>query len=267
MGPFEFPNFDPIAFSLGPIVIRWYALAYIGGLVGAWRYGMWLAKQSPNLLTPRHVDDFLVWATLGVIIGGRLGYVIFYTPGYFLENPLEILQMWKGGMSFHGGLVGVILAAVVFARRHGIAFFAFADVVCATAPIGLFLGRIANFINGELWGRTTDGPFGVIFPHAGPLPRHPSQLYEAALEGLLLFVILTILVIAFRARRRVGLTSGVFLIGYALSRMVVETVRQPDDFIGLLVFDTTWGQWLSLPMLGFGLFLVVRGVRRPPVET
>lgn len=266
MGPYEFPAFDPIAFSIGPLVIRWYALAYIGGLMGAWRYGMWLAKRPPDLLTPKHVDDFLIWATLGVILGGRLGYVIFYKPAYYLENLLEIPQMWNGGMSFHGGLAGVILAAILFARRRGIAFFALADILAAAAPIGLFLGRIANFINGELWGRPTDGPFGVIFPHAGNVPRHPSQLYEAALEGLLLFIVLAVLVIPMQARRRVGLASGVFLIGYGLSRMLVETVREPDEFIGLLAFGSTWGQWLSLPMVALGLFLVVRGMRRPPVD-
>jgi phosphatidylglycerol:prolipoprotein diacylglycerol transferase len=159
MDPFIFPDFDPIAIQLGPLAIRWYALAYISGLIGAWRYGIWLARRPPSLVQARDIDDFLTWAVFGVILGGRLGYVIFYTPGYFIENPMEILQMWKGGMSFHGGLVGVIIAALVFARRRGIAFFALADVVTATAPIGLFLGRIANFINGELWGRVTDGPW------------------------------------------------------------------------------------------------------------
>ncbi len=266
MGIYEFPGFDPVALDLGIFQVRWYALAYIGGLMGAWRYGMWLAKRPPGLLTPKHIDDFLIWATLGVILGGRLGYVIFYKPAYYLENLAEIPQMWNGGMSFHGGLAGVILAAVLFTRRHGIAFFALADILAAVTPIGLFLGRIANFINGELWGRPTDGSFGVIFRHAGDMPRHPSQLYEAVLEGLLLFVILTILVVPMQARRRVGLASGVFMIGYGLSRMLVETVREPDEFIGLLAFGTTWGQWLSMPMVALGLYLVIRGMRRPPVD-
>ena len=265
MGPFIFPEFDPIAFQIGPLAIRWYALAYIGGLVGAWRYGIWLARRAPELLSGHDIDDFLTWAVFGVILGGRLGYVVFYTPGYFIDNPLEILQIWKGGMSFHGGLVGVMTAMFIFARRRGIAFFALADVVTATAPIGLFLGRIANFINGELWGRVTDGPWGVVFGRIGDQPRHPSQLYEAALEGLVLFAVLAVLVIGLRARWRVGLTSGVFLAGYALSRMLVETVREPDGFIGLLIFDSTWGQWLSVPMLIAGLYLIVRAFRRPVV--
>jgi phosphatidylglycerol:prolipoprotein diacylglycerol transferase len=191
--------------------------------------------------------------------------VFFYQPAYFLEHPLEIPQMWNGGMSFHGGLVGVIFAMMLFARRRGIAFFALADVIAATTPIGLLLGRVANFINGELWGRTTDVPWGVIFPRAGPSPRHPSQLYEAFLEGLVLLIILSLLVLVWRARWRVGLTSGAFLVGYALSRMIVETVREPDGYIGLLAFGSTWGQWLSVPMLAFGLFLIGRACIRPTV--
>ena len=262
--PFVFPNFDPVIFQIGPLAIRWYALAYIVGLVGAWRYGIWLARREPHLVTPRQIDDFLVWGTLGVILGGRFGYVFFYQPVFFLANPLEILQMWNGGMSFHGGLVGVILAMILFARRHGIVFFALADVIATTVPIGLLLGRIANFINGELWGRETNVFWGVIFPHAGPNPRHPSQLYEAFLEGLVLLILLSCLVLIWRARWRVGLISGAFLVGYALSRMVVETVRQPDDYIGLLVFDSTWGQWLSAPMLVFGAYLIGRAILRPP---
>jgi phosphatidylglycerol:prolipoprotein diacylglycerol transferase len=265
MEPFVFPNFDPVIFQIGPLAIRWYALAYIVGLVGAWRYGIWLARREPNLVTAQHVDDFLVWATVGVILGGRLGYVFFYQPAYFLAHPLEIPQMWNGGMSFHGGLVGVITAMILFARRRGIALFALADVIAATAPIGLLLGRIANFINGELWGRETDVPWGVIFPHAGPNPRHPSQLYEAFLEGFVLLIVLSCLVLVWRSRWRVGLTSGAFLIGYSLSRMAVETVRQPDDYIGLLVFDSTWGQWLSIPMLLFGVYMIGRALVRPPV--
>ncbi len=266
MGPFAFPEFDPVLFQIGPFAIRWYALAYIFGLIGAWRYGIWLARRAPNLVKPEHIDDFLVWATFGVILGGRLGYVFFYQTVFFLENPAQIPQMWNGGMSFHGGLVGVITAMILFARRRGIAFFALADVIAATTPIGLFLGRIANFINGELWGRTTDVSWAVIFPHAGPLPRHPSQLYEAFLEGLVLFTVLSLLVLVWRSRWRVGLTSGAFLVGYALSRIAVETVRQPDDYIGLLAFGSTWGQWLSVPMLALGLYLIGRACMRPTVS-
>ena len=265
MEPFVFPDFNPVILQIGPIAIRWYALAYIVGLVGAWRYGIWVARREPHLVTSQQIDDFLVWATLGVILGGRLGYVFFYQPTYFLANPLEILQMWNGGMSFHGGLLGVILAMILFARRRSIAFFAMADVIATTAPIGLLLGRIANFINGELWGRETNMPWGVIFPFAGPNPRHPSQLYEAFLEGLVLLIVLSCLVLIWRARWRVGLVSGAFLVGYALSRMAGETVRQPDSHIGLLVLGSTWGQWLSVPMLLFGIYLIWRAYVRPPV--
>lgn len=261
----DFPNIDPIIFQIGPFALRWYALAYVFGLVGAWRYGIWLARREPRTVTPQQFDDFLVWATFGVILGGRLGYVLFYQPGYFFAHPLEIPQMWRGGMSFHGGLLGVITAMILFARRHAIPLLGLTDIVAAAAPIGLFLGRLANFINGELWGRVTDAPWGVVFPRAGPLPRHPSQLYESVLEGLVLFTILTVMINAGRARFRPGLTTGVFLIGYALARILVETLREPDSYIGLLAFSTTWGQWLSLPMLGFGLYLVWRAQTKDPV--
>ncbi|MDE0813857.1 MAG: prolipoprotein diacylglyceryl transferase [Alphaproteobacteria bacterium] len=262
----DFPNIDPIIFQIGPFALRWYALAYVFGLVGAWRYGIWLAGRKPHMATPQQIDDFLVWATLGVILGGRIGYVLFYQPGYFFANPLEILQMWRGGMSFHGGLLGVATAMILFSRRRAIPLLGLSDIVAAAAPVGLFLGRLANFINGELWGRTTDLPWGVVFPRGGPLPRHPSQLYEAVLEGLVLFSILAVLVNVGRSRFRPGLTTGVFLIVYALSRILVETVREPDSYIGLLAFSTTWGQWLSLPMLALGLCLVWRARRRDPVR-
>ena len=263
----DFPNIDPIIFQIGPFALRWYALAYVFGLIGAWRYGIWLARREPHLVTPQQFDDFLVWATLGVILGGRLGYVLFYQPAYFFAHPMDFPQMWRGGMSFHGGLLGVITAMILFARRHAIPLLGLTDIAAAAAPIGLFLGRLANFINGELWGRATDLPWGVVFPRAGPLPRHPSQLYESALEGLVLFTILAVLVHAGRARFRPGLTTGVFLIGYALARILVETVREPDSYIGLLAFSTTWGQWLSLPMLALGLYLVWRARGAAPLPS
>lgn len=255
-----FPDIDPILFQVGPLAIRWYALAYVFGLLGAWRYGIWLAKRPPHLVTPQQIDDFLVWATFGVILGGRLGYVIFYKPLYFLEHPLEIPQMWNGGMSFHGGALGVIIAMILFSRRRNIPFFGLTDVICAAVPIGLLLGRIANFINGELWGRVTDVPWGVIFPHGGPLPRHPSQLYESFLEGLVLFTILAVLVLVYKARYRPGLISGAFLAGYGLARIAVETVREPDAHIGFLAFATTWGQWLSVPMVVLGAYFIWRAI-------
>jgi len=267
MGPYLFPDIDPIAIQFGPIAIRWYALAYIAGLIGGWQYCLRLAKRAPNIVTPRHIDDFVVWATVGVVLGGRLGFVLFYQPGHYLNNPLDILQVWKGGMSFHGGLLGVIVAMFLFGRRQGTGFFALADIVAAATPIGLFFGRLANFVNGELWGRVTDVSWGVIFPRAGALPRHPSQIYEAGLEGILLFTILTVLVFRFDALRRTRLVSGTFLVGYGLARIVAETVREPDSYIGFLTFGTTWGQWLSVPMVLAGVYLIFTARRNAPTHT
>lgn len=258
-----YPDIGPIAFEIGPFVIRWYALAYIVGLLTAWRYCRWLAGKPPKSVEPIAFDDFLLWATFGVIIGGRLGYVLFYKPVFFLWNPLEILIIWQGGMSFHGGLVGVIVAMYLFTRRQGIRFFAVTDIVACTAPIGLFLGRIANFVNGELYGRPTDSPVGMIFPQdPAQLPRHPSQLYEAGLEGLVLFLLLFLLVRA-SALQRGGLLSGVFLTGYALSRIIVEFFREPDDHLGFLFAGATMGQLLSLPMMLLGIGLAIWSLRQP----
>jgi phosphatidylglycerol:prolipoprotein diacylglycerol transferase len=259
---FPFPPIDPVAIAIGPVAIRWYALAYIAGLLLGWRYCLCLADRPPGLVRRRDVDDFLLWATLGVVIGGRLGYVLFYRPGYYLEQPLEALFLWHGGMSFHGGAIGVAVAIWLFARSRGIPLLAFADIVAAAAPIGLFFGRIANFINAELVGRVTDLPWGVVFPGSGPLPRHPSQLYEAVCEGLLLFLLL---VAAERggARRYPGMLTGLFLAGYAVARMAGELFRQPDAHIGYLVFGATMGQLLSLPLLLAGMALIVWARRRP----
>ena len=266
MGPYQFPNIDPVAIHLGPIAIRWYALAYIAGLIGGWQYCLRLAKRPPNIVTPPQIDDFMVWATVGVVLGGRTGFVLFYQLSHYLSHPIEIFEVWKGGMSFHGGLLGVIIAMIIFGRRVGTGFFPLADIIAAATPIGLFLGRIANFINGELWGRPTDVPWAVIFPRAGPLPRHPSQLYESGLEGLTLFTILAVLVFRFDSLRRPGLTSGSFLVGYGLARIVGETFREPDSYVGFLPFGTTLGQWLSAPMVLFGIYLVWRALSRPPVS-
>lgn len=185
-----FPMIDPVLVEIGPVAIRWYALAYIAGLVLGWRYMMWLSAQEGALTKVKDADDYLVWAVFGVILGGRLGYVLFYKPGHYLSNPSEILQTWQGGMSFHGGLLGVLVATWLFCRLRDIRFWAFMDLVAIVTPFGLFFGRIANFINSELWGRTTDVAWGVVFPNGGPYPRHPSQLYEAALEGLLMLVVM-----------------------------------------------------------------------------
>jgi phosphatidylglycerol:prolipoprotein diacylglycerol transferase len=252
----NFPHIDPIAVSFGPIAIRWYALAYIAGLLLGWRYCRILANRPPALLSARAVDDFLVWAALGVILGGRIGYILFYKPDYYLANPLHVLFIWQGGMSFHGGLLGVAAAIALFARKEGVPVLNVSDIVAGAAPIGLFFGRIANFVNGELFGRPTDLPWGVIFPRGGPIPRHPSQLYEAGMEGLLLFLILYVLVRRGALERR-GILTGAFLIGYAISRMLVEFVRQPDQQLGFLIGGSTMGQLLSIPMLLAGIALIV----------
>ena len=279
-----FPDFDPVIFELGPFAIRWYSLAYIAGLVIGWRYCRRLVVRSPARFTAEGLpegageeqirehqereavvfDDFLLWATLGVILGGRLGFVLFYSPGYFLSQPLEILKIWQGGMSFHGGLLGVVAAEVIFAWRRKIPLIALADIVAAAAPIGLFLGRIANFINGELYGRASDVPWAMIFPSdKDQLPRHPSQLYEAGLEGLVLFLVLFALV-RLGALARTGLVTGAFLVGYGLSRLSVELFRQPDAHLGFLLGGTTMGQLLSLPMLLAGLGFVLWSLRGRP---
>jgi phosphatidylglycerol:prolipoprotein diacylglycerol transferase len=257
-----FPRIDPVAFSLGPLAIRWYALAYIAGLLGGWalaralarRDDLWGAERRP---TPESLDDLLMYAALGVVFGGRLGYVLFYNPAFFLANPGEIVQVWNGGMSFHGGLAGAMLGVWLFARKYALPVLSVADLACAVAPVGLLLGRIANFIKPELWGRPTDVAWGVVFPGAGDLPRHPSQLYEAALEGLLLFVVLQIAIRA-GAFKRPGLVAGLFAAGYALARIVSEFYREPDPQLGFLFGGATMGMLLSLPLLLIGAILVAR---------
>jgi phosphatidylglycerol---prolipoprotein diacylglyceryl transferase len=259
IGPFEL-----FGYALGPFAIRYYALAYIVGLVIGWRYCVWLAGKPPVLVTKLQIDDFLVWATVGVIVGGRIGYVLFYQPGEFLAHPLTILQVWHGGMSFHGGTAGVVIALILFAQRRRIPFLALCDIVTAAVPIGLFLGRIANFINGELYGRPTDVPWAIAFPADPARPRHPSQLYEAGLEGIVLFIVLFVLFRNDSVRRRHGLVTGVFLAGYALARIFVEFFREPDSFLGFLAAGTTMGQWLSLPMLIAGAYFIWRARRAEP---
>jgi phosphatidylglycerol:prolipoprotein diacylglycerol transferase len=258
-----FPAIDPIAISIGPFAIRWYALAYIAGLLLAWRYCRWLAGRPAERIGARAIDDFLFWATIGVVIGGRLGYVLFYKPGFYLANPAEIVFLWRGGMSFHGGLLGVVVAVILFARALRVPVFVLSDIVAAAAPVGLFLGRIANFVNGELYGRPADVPWAMVFPNGGPMLRHPSQLYEAALEGIVLFVVLHVLV-RLGALRTEGAVTGAFLIGYALARIVAEIFREPDLHIGYLPGGVTMGQILSLPLLlaGAGLVVWARRARR-----
>jgi phosphatidylglycerol:prolipoprotein diacylglycerol transferase len=255
-----YPVINPVALSLGPLEIRWYALAYIVGLLIGWRYCLALAERPPRLVGRKDIDDFLAWATLGVVLGGRIGYVLFYNFGYFAAHPSEIPAMWHGGMSFHGGALGVTAAILWFTRKRRLPVLAFADIIAAAIPIGLFFGRIANFINDELWGRVTDVPWAMVFPNGGPVPRHPSQLYEAFFEGIVLFLLL---LAAERrgARRRPGLMTGLFLAGYAAARMSGELFRQPDAQLGFLIFGTTMGQLLSLPLLVAGLWLIARARR------
>ena len=253
-----FPNLDPVIISFGPVAIRWYALAYVVGLVLGWRYIRYLSKGAVPGLDQRAADDFLIWCTLGVILGGRLGYVIFYQPGYFIDHPGQIPVIWQGGMSFHGGMLGVIGALFLFARQRKLNVLSVADAAACAVPIGLFFGRIANFINGELYGRASDVSWAMVFPTGGPAPRHPSQLYEAFGEGLVLFIILVLLVFIFKVARRPGVLTGSFLIGYGISRIIVELFREPDSFLGFIFGGISMGQILSLPMLALGLYLVLR---------
>ena len=256
-----YPAIDPVLIEIGPFAIRWYALSYVAGILLGWRYMAWLAGKSPAGITRADIDDFVVWATLGIVLGGRIGYVLFYKPGYYLYHPLDALAVWEGGMSFHGGLLGVILAIWLFARQRGYPWFALGDLVCCAVPIGLFLGRIANFINGELFGRVTESPLGMVFPRGGPLPRHPSQIYEAALEGLVLFVVLFVLAMRPGTFARHGLAAGTFLTGYGISRIVAEFFRQPDAHLGFLYAGATMGQLLSLPLILAGLWLILASRR------
>jgi phosphatidylglycerol:prolipoprotein diacylglycerol transferase len=262
-GTIPFPEIDPVAIAIGPFVVRWYALAFIAGLLAGWGYMVTLLRRPPVTMTSQQVGDFFSWAIVGVIVGGRLGFVGFYQPDFFLSNPLQILAFWNGGMSFHGGLLGVIVAIILYARRHEILVLTLGDLVAAAAPIGLFLGRLANFINGELYGRATDVPWAVVFPDGGDIGRHPSQIYEAGLEGLFLFVILFALARFARARYRPGLLTGVFLLGYGSARTFVEFFRQPDNYVGdggFLLWGSTIGQWLSTPIAIAGLIFIVYAV-------
>jgi phosphatidylglycerol---prolipoprotein diacylglyceryl transferase len=255
-----FPQFDPVIVQIGPFGIRWYALAYIAGLVLGWRLLRHLVQQPPVVATAVQADDFLTWATLGVVLGGRLGYVLFYQPGVYLTHPSIILAVWEGGMSFHGGALGVAVAIVWFCRHNAIPLLGFADRVAVGVPIGLGLGRIANFVNGELWGRAAPDwlPWAMIFPNGGPMPRHPSQLYEALLEGVVLFLVMLALSRQETLRARFGWLTGAFLVGYAFARTTCEFFREPDVFLGYLIGGVTMGQLLCIPMLAAGVWLILR---------
>ncbi len=272
-----FPAIDPVAVSIGPFSVKWYGLAYVAGLLGGWwmarriagNDGLWHGRTRPH---PDSLDDMLLWVALGVVLGGRMGYVLFYNFEQFAADPVEIIRVWNGGMAFHGGLAGALVALWLFARKQGVPLLSVFDLVAPVAPIGLFFGRIANFINAELWGRPApDFPYAVIFPDAGPVPRHPSQLYEATTEGLLLFLLL-MLALRLGAYRRPGLAAGLFGAGYAVFRIICEFFREPDPQLGFL-FGTsvdalkggiTMGMLLSLPLLAAGLALIILALKRKP---
>jgi phosphatidylglycerol:prolipoprotein diacylglycerol transferase len=256
-----FPNIDPVALEIGPLVIRWYALAYVAGIVLGYYYVGWIdrlqAKRlgQPIYFTEKARDDLIMYAVLGIILGGRIGYILFYNLPYYLGHPADILKVWHGGMSFHGGLLGIFAAYYVFARKYGLKWLRIMDFLAVATPIGLLLGRLANFINGELYGRVTDAPLGMVFPKSDGLPRHPSQLYEAGLEGLVLLLVLFFVATRTRAYARVGVVGGLFLAGYGISRFIVEFFRQPDAQLGLVLGPLSMGQLLCLPMILVGLWL------------
>jgi phosphatidylglycerol---prolipoprotein diacylglyceryl transferase len=255
-----FPAINPVLISIGPFAVRWYALAYIVGIIAGWFYARAIIASEtlwggPAPFTVLDFDDFVIWITLGIILGGRAGYVLFYNLPRFAENPIEILRIWNGGMSFHGGVIGCIIAIVLFALRRGIPMLSLGDVTAAVAPIGLFLGRLANFINGELWGRPTNVPWAMVFPSGGPIPRHPSQLYEAGLEGIVLLIVLNVLVRA-GALKRPGVVTGVFALGYGVARIIGELFREPDAQLGFLWRGLTMGMLLSVPLMLAGIALL-----------
>ena len=264
-----YPNIDPVALQLGPFAIKWYGLAYLSGLLFGWLYirrllsepRLWANNTPP--FEPAKVDDLLLYITAGVVLGGRLGFVLFYEPSYYLSNPWDIIAVWKGGMSFHGGFLGCVAAVILFCRRHNIPILSLGDITTAVGPIGLFLGRLANFINSELWGRPADAsvPWAMVFPNGGPLPRHPSQLYEATLEGIVLFAILA-LMIRFGALKRPGLILGSFIAFYGIARIVGEFFREPDPQLGFLWGGLTMGMLLSVPMIIAGVIIIVMALRR-----
>lgn len=251
-----YPVFDPVAVQIGPVAARWYGLMYAVGFALAWWLGRVRASRPGSGWTAAQVDDLITWLVAGVVLGGRLGYVIFYDPAYYLSNPVEILSIWRGGMSFHGGVAGVVLVCWLYGKSIGKGLLEVGDLIAPLVPPGLFAGRMGNFINGELWGRVTDVPWAMVFPTGGPLPRHPSQLYEAALEGLVLFAALWIYSLKPRPRGAVG---GLFLLGYGLARFFVEFFRQPDAQLGFVAFDFfSMGQLLCLPMILLGAWLMLR---------
>lgn len=259
----------PVALDLGFFQLRWYSLAYLAGIVIGWWYLLKLIDRPGAPMARRHADDMVFYATLGIILGGRLGYVLFYKPAYYAANPLEILQLWDGGMSLHGGVLGTTVAIIYLARKNGLNWLRVHDYIACCAPFGLFFGRLANFWNGELWGRQTDVSWGIVFPGGGEMARHPSQLYEAGLEGIVLFLILWFLFWKTDARYQPGKLVGTFILGYGVFRFIVEYFRNPDEHLLWLAEQTglSMGQWLTLPMVVGGLYLVATAKgRRQRVE-
>jgi len=255
----QYPSIDPVALSIGPLQIHWYGLMYVFAFAAGWLLGRWRSSRPWSKWTAAQVDDYVTWVMLGVVLGGRLGYILFYDLSFYLAHPLDIFRLWNGGMSFHGGLIGVVTASWIWGRRHGKNLVEMLDFVAPLVPTGLLFGRLGNFINAELWGKVTDSAIGMVFPGAGPLPRHPSQLYEAGLEGLLTFILLW--VYSSRPRPQ-GAVAGLFAVLYSLSRMFVEFFRVPDAHIGYLFGGWfTMGQLLCLPLLGAGLWLMLRSRR------
>ncbi|MBS0360930.1 MAG: prolipoprotein diacylglyceryl transferase [Proteobacteria bacterium] len=267
----HFPNFNPILVQIGPLAIRWYALAYVAAILLGWRYVVAMVRNKklwthrPPTATALEIDDLILWLTMGIIVGGRLGHVLFYTPQLIWKDPIEILKTWHGGMSFHGGAIGVFLAGLAFARFKKIDALRLGDLIVAAEPIGGFFVRLANFINGELWGRPTKLPWGMVFPDpdAGGVPRHPSQLYEAALEGIVLFCVLRWATHGKHWLNRRGVVMGMFLAGYGIIRISLENVREPDVYMPHFPLGLTMGMMLSIPMVLIGAFLIWRGLKEP----
>jgi phosphatidylglycerol:prolipoprotein diacylglycerol transferase len=267
-----FPAINPVLISVGPFSIRWYALAYIVGIIAGWFYARAIIVRErfwggSAPITVADYDDFIIWITIGIIAGGRIGYVLFYNLPQFAAHPLQIFELWNGGMSFHGGVAGCVVATVLFALRRGLPMLTLGDLTCAVAPIGLFLGRIANFINGELWGRPTDVPWAMVFPSGGPIPRHPSQLYEATLEGLVLLIVLGAMV-RFGALKRPGLIIGAFFFLYGVARTTCEFFREPDAQLQAFTHSTgglTMGMLLCIPLMIAGLGLIALALSRQPL--
>ena len=257
MNGIDFPSISPIIFSIGPIAVRWYSMAYLFGIAAGWFLVNRNVKKYNLGLSKADVEDLIFYLTLGIIIGGRFGYVLFYGKGAFWENPLQIFELWKGGMSFHGGIAGVIIAAWLYARRFGFQFLAITDLVALYAPIGMFLGRLANFVNDELWGRVTTVPWAVRFPSGGYVPRHPSQLYEAFFEGIVIFILLNWLWRSSRIRNSHGVVSALFVMLYGIFRISMEQFRQPDAQLGFFFGHITMGQMLSLPLIIAGIWVLV----------